>query len=799
MRLPVLGLILLLAGLLFSARPAGCQSQPGDIGAPAADSAAADNTGAPAPQPEAGPATPEPAAPTLPVLPAPAARPNFPNSRPLPGGGIGPERPGSARNILLDVRGLSIDVVLKILSEATGLTVVKDPDLDVQLTIICPRQVTVDEALEILNAELSVINYTTVRQGNVLKVTSFENAAKINTEIHMGTDANAFAPGDRFITQIVPLQSLDAATTADELGNYSTGSIVPNLATNTLYISDTASNVQKMLGIINEMEKRSAASVRRFPLKYVAAEEIADLLSDYLTGVGGGGGGTTANRPGYERRLQPTRNQPTNRPVATPRPSQPAAATAGGSGIQVLTDARTNSLIVQASPERLEATEHFLAAIDVPVDYSSTLAVIPVKYARVDMLANRLIEVLGGTPKTTSSNTPSSSRTSSGSSSSGNYRTSGTGTTAAFVPDATPSQTGPGVVLAQGNSDAAGNILPIQSQTTGTTPVGRTGEGRVVPLIDMTDIVIVPDPATGSLIVNASPEKLELVKQLVQKLDVTPTQVMVQAVIAEVTLSKTNQLGIEWKLNGNNSLGTGIADTLSTAFGMQQKDSSGNDIPLLGLSWSVGSLLKGDRFEGLLNAMRQDSNVRILSTPRIFAYSGETSTINVSTQVPFAKGTLASDTGSISTSFDYQPVGIVLEVTPSVSQDGLVSMAVSQTADDLLRYDQISPDLKLPVVAKRLVESTGVSVQDGDTAVLGGLMQDRITRSVTGIPLLKDLPLVGWAFRNKNTIKEKTELLVFLTPYVLRTPEETRMFAEREKAKSLELKNMPICPTGPEH
>jgi len=680
--------------------------------------------------------------------------------------------------ISLDLRGASIDDVLRIFAQAAGLTIVKDPELNAQLTIICPRPVTIDEALEILNAELSVIGYTTVRQGQVLKVTILEDAIKMTTETHIGTDPEAIAPGDRLITQIVPLQTLDASVLTEELGNFSDGVIIPNLGTNTLYITASASNVKKLLGLIIEMEKRSAASVRRFQLKYVLAEEVSDLLTDYLLGVGGGGTGV---RPTYERNLLPRRTQ-LARPATPARPAAAVTAGGGSGGVQVLVDTRTNSLIVQASPERLETAADFLAAIDVPVDYSSNLAVIPLKYALPEQIADRLTTALGGTSAaktTTSTRTPA--------------RTTSPGTatrSSAFRPDNQSPLDNPGVVLADG-TDGSGGLTFTQSPA-GAAPEGG---GNVVPIIDMSDVIIVPDPATSSLIVNASPEKLQLIRQLVEKLDVIPTQVMVQAIIAEVTLTKSNQLGIEWTLQSNNIFGTGASGELSTNFGTQQTDSDGNAIPLLGLTWSV---LNPDRFEGIVNALGKNSNVRILSTPKVVTTSGEMATIDVSTQVPFAKGQITSDTGGVTTSFDYQSVGIVLEVTPSVSQDGMVSMEISQTADDLLRYDQLSPDLKLPVVSKRYVGAKKVTVQDGHTVVLGGLMSDRITRTATGIPVLKDLPLLGWLFRNRETVKEKTELLVFLTPYVTRTPEESQMLTDRERGRAENLKNLPVAPNGPE-
>ncbi|NIM05496.1 MAG: hypothetical protein GTO55_05090, partial [Armatimonadetes bacterium] len=471
------------------------------------------------------------------------------------------------------------------------------------------------------------------------------------------------------------------------------------------------------------------------------------------------------------------------RAARRPQQRQPAAA-AGAPGAQVIPDTRTNSLIVIASPERLETVEQLIAEFDRPVDYSSTLAFIPLQHARADDVASLLAQAFGGSAAVLATTARTQARRET------------TGRTTGVIPrtqpsslqtESTPEQANP--ILASSMESEDGNV--VLTQDIEAPLQGRTGEGRIVPLIEATDVIVIPDPATNSLIINAPPEQLELVRAMVKQLDVIPTQVLIQAIVAEVTLSKRTQLGLEFTLSDYNIFGTGAEGTLDTNFGIQQFDSSGDPIPLLGLSWTV---LKPDRFNSLLNALGTDSDVRILSTPRIFTTSGKAAVIDVSTQVPFATGQFVSDIGGgVSTTFDYQSVGIVLEVTPLVSQDGTVAMEISQTADDLLRFESLAPDLQLPVVSKRLAQAT-VSVQDGYTAVLGGLMSDRITNTTTGIPLFKDLPLIGWAFRSKDSRKEKTELLVFLTPHVVRAPEESRMLTEQQQQ---ELKRLPKIPTGP--
>lgn len=724
----------------------------------------------------------EPPAPPA-VAPAPALPPS-PPAAPRPEPTAGGFRP--ARTILLDVRGVDIDHVLRLLGTAAGLTIVKDPELRGSVTIIAPQAVTLDEAFEILNAELGVIGYTTIRQGNVLKVVKLERALQMTTETHVGREPNDILPGDRVITQIVPLTTLDATTLAGQLAplTMSEASLIPDAETNTLFIIDTATNVRRLLGIINQMEQRSSASIRVFRLQYVGAEDMADLISGIVSGAGAAGG---AAGP-WPQRLMPGRGPTGARAARAPMPTPTPAAVQGTEGFQVVPDPRTNSLIVTASPERLDFVAGLIAEFDRPVDYSSTLAILPLQHARADDVAALLTQAFGGAATGTRPTTPTTTdRTTRRQQPTGITSGAGAYQSQIFRPGA-PEDDQENPVLVSGRGGLSSGDVTL-AQATAAPQVGRTSEGRVVPLIEASDIIVIADPATNSLIVNAVPEKLELVRAIVRNLDIIPTQVLIQGIVAEVSISKRNQLGIEFELNGENIFGTNARGTTTSRFGLQQTDTSGNPIPLTGLAFSV---VNGERFTALLNALATDSDVSILSTPRIFTTSGKKATIDDSTLVPFATGRFTSSIGGgVSTSFNYQSVGIVLEVTPVVSQDGTVTMEVSQTADELLRFEPLAEDLRLPVVARRLAEAT-VSIRDGETVILGGLISNRRTRTVTGIPILKDLPLLGWLFQSRDTQKEKTELLIFLTPRVVRGPEEAQMLTQQQRSEGRDLPRIPM-------
>jgi general secretion pathway protein D len=701
-----------------------------------------------------------------------------------------------------DFRGTDIDHVLSALAQMSGLTVIKSPQVTGTITIINPDQVTIDEALDLLNSELAISNFTAVRDGQILKVLPIDQALRQVNETYIGRDPEKVVPGNQLITQIVPLVTLNADELVGTLAPFSNfgdmGGMVSDSTRNTLYITDTATTVKKLLGLINQMEERSAAGYRLFNLKYISADDMASLLQNVIGGSGGTAGG--AARPDFLRNLTPGRTTPgrnTNQPGRTPAspfPNMFAGATSSG-GMQITTDARTNNMIIISSPERVQQAVDLIAEFDRPVEYASTLTVIKLKHARVDDIAQRLAQAFGGTA-TTNAPGDTSNRAGSGGTGSSRSGLSG-GSIGGGNTNRSPFQLQ--------DYDAAGtpqlqNLLYTGdsggirlAQATGTSEgpaIGRNDQGRIVPLIEANDILVVGNPADNSLIINASPEKLALIRQIIDKLDIEPIQVLIKAVIVEVNLTKQNQLGFEYEFLKNNVFHhAGVDSTLNQNFGLQAKDSSGNTLLAQGLTWSV---LRAGDFSAMLNTIATDSRGRVLSTPSIFTTSGKEGIANVSTTVYYPSSTTNYNTTSgIVTNYTSVDVGVILDVIPYVGVNGAVTMDVYETANDLLSYQDGGNGTKLPVIAKRTAQAT-VTIQDGQTVILGGLMRSRRTSTDTGIPILKDIPLIGPLFRSHTGEREKSELIVFLTPRVVRTAEEAQQLTEQEKANSPSLKNE--CP-----
>jgi len=259
------------------------------------------------------------------------------------------------------------------------------------------------------------------------------------------------------------------------------------------------------------------------------------------------------------------------------------------------------------------------------------------------------------------------------------------------------------------------------------------------------------DADTNSLLIMTSTKNYEKIKPILDELDKPIGQVLIKVLFAEITHNSDVDLGTEfsaWNLRG---LGDDRNIELGTTFGQ----------PVSGFSATVFD----QDVEVAIHALQETGKLNILSRPYILTSNNQMATITVGQEVPYATGESLT-TGQSQTTTEYRDIGIILEVTPSINPDGLVNMTVrpeisSQTGENV----QISENLALPVFSTRTSE-TKVAIRNGQTIVIGGLMQDQTTETISKIPLLGDVPIVGNLFKRTIIGKDKTELLIFLTPLV---------------------------------
>jgi general secretion pathway protein D len=263
------------------------------------------------------------------------------------------------------------------------------------------------------------------------------------------------------------------------------------------------------------------------------------------------------------------------------------------------------------------------------------------------------------------------------------------------------------------------------------------------------------------------------VRSIIAELDEPPPQVMIQVVLAEVTIDSDTQWGMDIsagpfggeEARASSTFGLSGAAIAATALG----------VPNLSVSTTDFSLL--------IRALESQGRLEVLSRPQIVAANNEPARLQVGERVSLPTDVRVNDNGSVNSTIEQEDLGIILDVTPSVNDDGFVRLEVKPTFSNLTtRTTQVSEDFEAPVISVREIE-TVVTVKDGQTVVIGGLIENRVERRKSKVPLLGDVPILGIPFQAELTQRNRTELLVLLTPRVLRQPgsadEVTRIELDR--------------------
>jgi len=696
------------------------------------------------------------------------------------------ENSDAPRTLSLEVRNLDIDNLLKFYSDTFKWTVVKDPNCTGPVTIICPGRVNQGEALSVLNGVLEVRGFTSVLSGSLLKIVPLARAVQSRVDIRVGAKPEPLDV-DQVITQIVPLKQAQAANLQRELTPLVSpgASLIASPASNTLIITDTGSNVTRLLSIIAQLDTEQPTGTRVFPLEFADASALATTIGRLVSAQATGGGAPSPSQPSRSR-------TPEGR--LSPRGSDTARSAAGSgpaiSQATVIADPRTNSLIVTAPPDKMQVAETVIKSLDKEVPYESTTYVVSLQNAKAIDLANTLNRIFyqGGSARVAAPT--AGTRTTGTRGGTGSRQRTQPGLRGGTTRSGLPEEDGDRVAAPvadgdEGERDRAGQAY-YQPYGGGTYRRGTYGGGSGYyggygyPGYggyggqSRAEVLIVPEPNTNSLIINAPPEQIASVKDLIQKLDQVPVQVLIQVVIVEMNLDDTSKLGVEWNWVEEHALGNpDLTGTASATFGIDPKQQ--------GFRYS----LLGPNFSTVISALATDRRANILSTPRIFTANNQAAEINISQRVPYIISSRETENGTISYNYGYMDVGIVLDVTPQVSSNGTVNLVVSQEANDLIGYTTFNA----PIVAQRSAQ-TSVSIQDGQTVVLGGIMKESRTQTTSKVPILGDLPLIGNLFRKKEIEKGKTELMVFMTPHVVRSPSEAQTLTRQQRDELKGLK----CP-----
>lgn len=295
------------------------------------------------------------------------------------------------------------------------------------------------------------------------------------------------------------------------------------------------------------------------------------------------------------------------------------------------------------------------------------------------------------------------------------------------------------------------------SDTTGISAIEDTGNIRII-----------ADERNNALVILATSAEYRMIEATLKRLDIIPLQVLIEVTVADVTLNDELRYGLQWFFQqGNNALSfSTLADgAVSSAFPGFSYVFTPNDARMV------------------LNALTEITDVRVISSPQLMVLDNQSARLQVGDQVPIATQSAVSVTdpdAPVVNSIEFRDTGVILAVTPRVNAGGLVTLEVLQEVSDVV--STTTSALNSPTIQQRSIEST-VAVQSGDTIVLGGLIQDRDEDSVSGLPLLSELPILGNLFKVTNNAKRRTELLVMITPRVVRDRREAQDVTEELRAR----------------
>ncbi len=328
---------------------------------------------------------------------------------------------------------------------------------------------------------------------------------------------------------------------------------------------------------------------------------------------------------------------------------------------------------------------------------------------------------------------------------------------------------------ANNSSTRRGNLGPLDPARAGQDPAPALQDDEDLPRRGIEGQVDVqPDPRTNSLVIRTSPRNFQSLQGILDELDRMVPQVLIKVLIADVTLDNTTQFGVQGFWEKKNDLHT---DTATSHYGTTF------NLPTQGFGYALTD--STGEFQGKLNMFASEGKLRVLATPRILALDNQQAMINVGKQVPRITNSQVNQLGNTINSVTYEDIGIQLQVTPHINPDGLVTMIVAPEVSDVASASEsvaIAPGVNNPTFNVNRA-STTVAVRNGTTVVIGGLIRETSDDAVEKVPILGDIPLLGYLFTNTTKKKVKRELMTFLTPYVAFTSAQLEEITEIEKSR----------------
>nr|WP_227671490.1 type II secretion system secretin GspD [Psychrobacter sp. 72-O-c] len=629
----------------------------------------------------------------------------------------------SAESWKVNLQDADIKAFINEVATITDQNFVLDPRINGNVTVISNRALSRDEIYQLFLSVMQVNGIAAIDSGTTIKLVP-DNVAK---QSGIAVDLRGDSVGEALATRVIYLTNTQAAEVLGVIRplmpQSAHAAAVPGV--NALVLSDRAESLNQLTALIRDLDSNVNDSLRVIPLRHVDAERMMDLISALVTSVGG------------------TQAQ-------------------GSNQLKVIADTSSDRLLVKGSPEMIAKVQEMVNQLDTtPTRRLSGLRVFRLKYAS----ASHIAEMLRGLLANQSINSTGASST----------------LESASLTDA--SSTGAAL-----NNDASNALSGSNSAAASPASAGGSGTG-----VDGRPFSIIADETQNAVIVNASPDLMFEIEDAVNQLDNRRAQVLIQAAIVEISGDDATQLGVQWAL-GNANSGYGVvnfsnagasATTLAAAALSGGAGISAAAGSIAGALLGIGNSSKDSdgntQFYGaILQALDSSTSANLLSMPSILTLDNEKASILVGQNVPFVTGSFTTGGNSSTNPFqtiDRQDIGINLNVIPHIGDNGTVRLEVSQEVSSVVPS---SIGNASGLITNKSLINTTILADDQQTIALGGLMRDNSTTSQQKVPGLGNVPLIGRLFRSDNDNTQKSNLIIFLQPTILRDGGAVASVTERK-------------------
>ena len=647
----------------------------------------------------------------------------------LPGGALAQtagDTPRRGEPITLNFTNAEIEAVARTMAVITGRDVVVDPRVKGTMNLQTERPLSPGAAFDQFSAALRLQGFAIVQSDGLYKVLP-EADAKLQTgTVATSVGGAGSVGGNQIVTQIFRLNYESAANLLPVLRPLiaPNNTINVNPGNNSLVITDYADNMRRLARIVASLDVPNASDIEVIALKHSIATDMVPLVQRLVEG----GGAST--------------------------PGAPAVASAGGADASfrtsLLADPRSNSIIVRAAnPARVQLIRTLIDKLDrAPIDNGNGAAgniyVVYLKNADAVRLATTL--------------------------------------RAAIASGTLGAQGGAGSM----GGGAASQVTPVNTQSQFNQQQGLSSSAATTPVNNAnqpsTGGQIQADPSTNSLIITAPEPQYRQIRAVIERLDSRRAQVLIEGLIVEVNAKKAAEFGVQWQsalgrsgsnvgvIGNNSSLNGGNIIDLATALATRNAAGARSNVNS-GFNIGIGHKIGGQYVLGFIaNFLASNGEGNVLSTPNLMTLDNEEAKIVVGQNVPFITGQY-TNTGSTTTTvnpfqtIERKDVGLTLRVRPQISETGTVKLTIFQEVSAVLAGTENA--LNGPTTTKRAIESS-VLVDDGNVMLLGGLLSDEYSSNQEKVPGLGDVPVLGNLFKNEVRTRNKTNLMVFLRPTIIR-------------------------------